>query len=178
MPSLVPAISSNKVVLLECCFGRGPHDLEKVELWLVVEIKRGKRINLNHSSTVDASGIASVPAFAIGGVPASAGVTVKSLDTGDLAAIADSPVLPFAFKAIRLTYGNDGKFIKKDLGMGKRRPKKRADEPSEFDVNKHPEVHMGGLFHRALELEGIPSEGGEVHENDFECLRFVGVRTL
>lgn len=156
--------------LRECCFGRGPHDPEELELWLVTEIKRGQQINLNYSGARNVN--VAVDASELAGVPASAGVTVKSSTSGDLAATATSPVVPFAFKAIRLLYGNDGKLIKRKLDMGKRRAKKRAGELSEFDANNNPASHMGGLFYRASELQGDSSEGGE---NGLECLLFVGV---
>jgi hypothetical protein len=167
-------MSSEKVVIGEYFFGRGPHDPEELELWLVIELKRGRVINLNHSGTGNAS--VAAESSAISGVPVHGGVTAKSSTTGELSVTAGSPILPFAFKAIRLLYGNDGKLIRLKKDMGKHRPKKRAGESSEFEADKNPEFHMGGLFYRASEVEGISSEEGEVHENGMECLRFVGVK--
>ena len=151
--------------------GSGPHDTEKLELWLVTEIKRCKQLCLKHHAAKKAA--VAADASGIIGMPISATLTANGTSTGDLAVTAQSPIVPFAFQAIRLIYNNDGKLIKRNvLDKGKRVPKKRAERNSEFDANNDPRYHMLGLFYQASEVEGT-SSGAEGHEYKLECLRFV-----
>jgi len=160
----------------------GPHDPEKLELWVVTELKYGKTISLKDKKAQGAS--AMVDASTITGIPGSSGgVTVSRMTNGEVVASAGSASkIPFAFKAIRLVYNNEGELVQKKLDLGNRKLKKRAtsSRTALVDADKNPNYHMEGLFNRApriikLGTSSTQPDGG-VQEIHLQCLRFVGAK--
>lgn len=142
---------------------------EKIELWIVTELKFGT-INCISRNEVGVGASVKIPGAAelatVLPVEGSVSGTYSVVGSRQIAeAPANTDDILYGFKAVRVTFDKQGKYVSRRGDMGKTTPHvTRAGEELGLNPDTDPEYHMSAFF----------ATGDEDHSSgDFECIELL-----